>query len=318
MLAAVTGRPPDRRDRGFREAWRTGRRHPAGPDRLPQLPVGQARSRRAPDSGAERTERRRQDKPARGDIVSVPRPGFAQCPARRHRSSRRRVPDEPASPGWAVAATVELRHGTVRIGTGRDGNPALAFSPRACPPRACPPRGCRVRNAVRSASTASHCAASRCWPSRFGVLWLTPQMDRLFVEGPEARRRFMDRLVLGIDPAHAARVGRYEQAMRERSRLLREGRADPAWLAALEVLMSDRGVAVAAARCDAIERLDPGLRHGDGEPFRAPGFASPARSRHGWPRCPRWRSRTGFAPRWPRRGGRWASGWAGLDRTAPI
>ncbi len=89
-----------------------------------------------------------------------------------------------------------------------------------------------------------------------GVLWLTPQMDRLFIEGPEGRRRFMDRLVLGIDPEHAARVGRYEQAMRERSRLLREGRTDPAWLAALEELMATEGVAVAAARRDAIERLD--------------------------------------------------------------
>jgi DNA replication and repair protein RecF len=66
----------------------------------------------------------------------------------------------------------------------------------------------------------------------------------------------MDRLVLGIDPGHAARVGRYEQAMRERSRLLREGRTDPAWLAALEELMATEGVAVAAARGDAIERLD--------------------------------------------------------------
>jgi DNA replication and repair protein RecF len=44
--------------------------------------------------------------------------------------------------------------------------------------------------------------------------------------------------------------------MRERSRLLREGRTDPAWLTALEELMASEGVAVAAARCDAIERLD--------------------------------------------------------------
>ena len=32
---------------------------------------------------------------------------------------------------------------------------------------------------------------------RLGVLWLTPAMDRLFVEGPEGRRRLLDRLVLG-------------------------------------------------------------------------------------------------------------------------
>jgi len=96
---------------------------------------------------------------------------------------------------------------------------------------------------------------------RLGVLWLTPQMDRLFVEGPTGRRRLLDRLVLGLDPAHAARVARYEQALRERSRLLRAGAsaggtADPAWLGALEEIMAADGVAVAAARRDAVERLD--------------------------------------------------------------
>ncbi len=91
---------------------------------------------------------------------------------------------------------------------------------------------------------------------RLGVLWLTPQMDRLFVEGPGGRRRLLDRLVLGLDPAHATRVARYEQAMRERSRLLREGPGDRSWLAALEEIMAAEGVAVAAARRDAIERLD--------------------------------------------------------------
>jgi DNA replication and repair protein RecF len=91
---------------------------------------------------------------------------------------------------------------------------------------------------------------------RLGVLWLTPQMDRLFIEGPAGRRRLMDRLVLGLDPAHAARVARYEQALRERSRLLRDGSHDSAWLGALEGIMAAEGVAVAAARHDAVERLD--------------------------------------------------------------
>src|SRR5204863_3387898 len=91
---------------------------------------------------------------------------------------------------------------------------------------------------------------------RLGIVWLTPQMDRLFVEGPAGRRRLLDRLVLGLDPAHAARVARYEQALRERSRLLRDGSQDTAWLGALEELMAAEGVAVAAARRDTVERLD--------------------------------------------------------------
>jgi DNA replication and repair protein RecF len=91
-------------------------------------------------------------------------------------------------------------------------------------------------------------------------------MDRLFIEGPSARRRFLDRLVLGLDPAHAARVSSYEQAMRERSRLLRDGPSDPAWRSAIEETMAAQGVAVAAARRDAVERLDEACTAAEG-PF---------------------------------------------------
>jgi DNA replication and repair protein RecF len=88
------------------------------------------------------------------------------------------------------------------------------------------------------------------------LVWLTPQMDRLFLEGSAPRRRFLDRLVYGFDPEHAQRVGTYEQAMRERARLLRERPADPAWLGALEERMAEHGIAIAAARRDVAARLD--------------------------------------------------------------
>jgi DNA replication and repair protein RecF len=86
-------------------------------------------------------------------------------------------------------------------------------------------------------------------------------MDRLFADGPGGRRRFLDRLVLALDPAHASRVGRYEQALRERGRLLRAAvaasrPADPVWLAALEQAMAEEGVAVAAARRELVQLLD--------------------------------------------------------------
>jgi DNA replication and repair protein RecF len=73
---------------------------------------------------------------------------------------------------------------------------------------------------------------------RLAVLWLTPQMDGLFLESKSARRRFLDRLVASFDPSHASRLNAYEQAAGERLRLLRgemaPGRADPGWLSALE------------------------------------------------------------------------------------
>lgn len=98
------------------------------------------------------------------------------------------------------------------------------------------------------------------------MLWLTPAMDRLFVEGASARRRFLDRLVYGFDPAHARRVAAFEQSMRERNRLLKTGRGDARWFAAIEARMAEQAVAVAAARRDGCTRLSLALAEAEG-PF---------------------------------------------------
>ena len=87
------------------------------------------------------------------------------------------------------------------------------------------------------------------------VVWLTPEMDGLFSGPAGARRRFLDRLVAGFLPRHAAHLAAYERAMRERNRLLRDAGPDPAWLDALEATMAQQGVAVAAARTDFVARL---------------------------------------------------------------
>jgi DNA replication and repair protein RecF len=91
------------------------------------------------------------------------------------------------------------------------------------------------------------------------VLWLTPAMDRLFLEGASERRRFLDRLVFGLDAGHARRAARYERAMHERLRLLRDGVLDPVWLDGLEATMAEEGVAVTAARLETIEKLNSEL-----------------------------------------------------------
>lgn len=91
------------------------------------------------------------------------------------------------------------------------------------------------------------------------VAWLTPQMDRLFIEGPSGRRRFLDRLVAAYHPTHSREVNAYEKVMRERGRLLYDGNADPVWLSTLEKRMAEHGVAVAAARLDAIQKLSTAI-----------------------------------------------------------
>jgi DNA replication and repair protein RecF len=152
---------------------------------------------------------------------------------------------EAADLGWAIAAVVATQHGTLRVGTGRDS-------------------AASERRVVRIDGEPTRRQAAL--GERLGVVWLTPLMDRLFLEGPSGRRRFLDRLVFGFDPAHASRVNAYEQALRERSRVLRDGPADPAWLAALEEVMAEQGVAVAAGRRETVQRLDRACAEAEG-PF---------------------------------------------------
>lgn len=178
------------------------------------------------------------------EAVSFLAPGRGLRGARLAEIDRRQGPGDAGSiRGWGVAAVVATRRGCLRIGTGHD---ATAGERRVVRIDGEPVRGQAMLG------------------ERLGVLWLTPPMDRLFVEGPGGRRRFLDRLVLGLDPAHGSRVAAYEQALRERSRLLRDGPRDPAWLTALEEVMAEQGVAVAAGRREAVQRLDRACAEADG------------------------------------------------------
>lgn len=148
-------------------------------------------------------------------------------------------PGEPApSPAtvWAVAARVDGKLGEVAIGTGRD------------------PDSEGERRLVRIDGEPAKSQA--VLGDHVTVSWLTPAMDRLFLEGASGRRRFLDRLVFAFDPEHSTRVNGYEHAWRERNRLIRDGVRDAAWYAALEETLAATGVAVAAARAALVARLN--------------------------------------------------------------
>lgn len=87
------------------------------------------------------------------------------------------------------------------------------------------------------------------------MVWLTPAMDRLWLDAPEGRRRFLDRLALAFTPAHAEAALAYDKALRDRNRLLRDGVADPAWLTALEQQMAEAGATLTATRHATLARL---------------------------------------------------------------
>lgn len=135
----------------------------------------------------------------------------------------------------AIAVTVETPFGDHRLGTGfavEDGKTT---------------RICRIDGANAQS------------PARFSeflrIIWLTPDLDSLFRGSAGDRRRFLDRLVLAVDPEHSSRVNALERALRSRNRLLEEQSPNTAWLDAIEREVAEIGIAVAAARRETVDRL---------------------------------------------------------------
>ena len=150
-------------------------------------------------------------------------------------------------PAWAVAAAVEGPAGASAVGTGLDSDPAA------------PER--RVIHVDGQPARAQGRLAEAC-----AVQWLTPSMERLFQDGASGRRKFIDRIAYGLDSRHAARVHDYEQAVRERARLLAldPGERDRAWIEATETRIAEGGIAIACVRAEASVRLDQACRAGRG------------------------------------------------------
>ncbi len=165
------------------------------------------------------------------------------------RGLRRAALDEMAcsSGGGGFAVTAEI--GDVMLGTGTDAG---------APDR----RKVRINGANATINGLAE------WLS---VIWLTPSMDRLFADGAAARRRFLDRLVLALEPMHAKTSNRYEKAVQQRNKLLGgDGAPDPIWLDALEAQMAESGAAIAEARQRMLTALIAELGTAPAGPFAVP------------------------------------------------
>jgi len=142
-----------------------------------------------------------------------------------------------AAPGaWGVAGRLQTTEGEIDVGTGSA------------------PDGATDRRVFRVDGVAPRSHAEIV--SRVAMVWLTPQMDRLFLEGPAGRRRFLDRLVWALEPGHAREISAHDTAVGSRNRLLAEGRRDRAWLAGLEDAIARHAVAATAARMSLVSRLN--------------------------------------------------------------
>lgn len=153
------------------------------------------------------------------------------------RGLRRAGADElvrrPEGLGWQVAAEIDSAAGEIAVTTAAEGAEAAR------------------RTVVIDDKPATQTALGRL----IRIIWLTPAMDRLWTEAAAERRRFLDRICLGFDPAHGETALTYEKAMRGRNRVLKERPHDDAWLSGLEAQMARAGARMARVRAEVLQRL---------------------------------------------------------------
>lgn len=168
------------------------------------------------------------------------------------RAALSEMPLQASGGGFAISAELTTPAGPVRLGTG-----ATAERP-----------GRRIVQIEQAEAPATRLGE---WLS---IGWLTPAMDRLFAESAGGRRRFLDRLVLATEPAHARNATRLEAALRERNRLLADpAEPDPRWLDAIEAQIAEAGSMVAEARNRLAQRLETALAALPDAPFARPSLA---------------------------------------------
>jgi DNA replication and repair protein RecF len=174
------------------------------------------------------------------EAVSLMAPGRGLRRAKRDqfmqnaKAAKPLVSDTTQSWRWAVSCEAVTELGAFRAGTGED---------------------MQQENSRRMIRIDGEAASQTALAERLAISWLTPDMDSILGGSPSERRRFLDRLVIAFDPAHAGRLSRYDRAMRQRNRLL-EDRAEDRWLCAVEQELAETGVAIIAARQAMVDALD--------------------------------------------------------------
>jgi DNA replication and repair protein RecF len=181
------------------------------------------------------------------EAISLLSPGRGLRRAQLHDLALRSTADSPPAAFAIGASLIEQGQISARIGT---------YTETDRPSR----RLVRINGADASAGALSE------WHA---VSWLTPAMDGLFTDSAGARRRFVDRMALAIEPGHAKSVNSLETALRERNRLL-EDRSDARWLDAIEAQAAQHGSVVAQTRSRLIALLADELSALPPEPFARP------------------------------------------------
>ncbi len=149
---------------------------------------------------------------------------------------------QPGAPGWKITATVGRQGQLHEIETWVE--------------------GANQRRLRLNGKTVSQLTLGQLVP----MIWLVPAMDRLWLEGAEGRRRFVDRMTMSLFPDHAGAILTYEKSLRERNRLLRDGVWDDGWYRAIEARMAESGALISGKRMQALALLSKAQERTTGFP----------------------------------------------------
>ncbi len=113
--------------------------------------------------------------------------------------------------------------------------------------------------------------ASSEFSNLLNIVWLTPQMEGLFLGGASARRKFLDRIVYNFDSKHAKTIAKYDHFMRERNKILSQSNSSSfqsdnndsldqsSWLETLEKNMAIEAKLIETARRNAINLMQEAI-----------------------------------------------------------
>ncbi len=87
-------------------------------------------------------------------------------------------------------------------------------------------------------------------------VFLTPQIEQLFISGKSQRRDYLDKIVADINFSHTSQINNYQKLLRERLLILQKYRGSKGaekWLDIVENQIAETGTAIAFSRIEAVE-----------------------------------------------------------------
>ena len=88
------------------------------------------------------------------------------------------------------------------------------------------------------------------------IVWLTPQMENLFLESPGIRRKFLDRMTYNFFSNHAEYLLKYEHFAQSRTKILCDIDWDNKWLEQIEMNIAELSLKIIDNRIECIKIIN--------------------------------------------------------------